>query len=128
MPRNENDVRSYGPGKFYTILDGYVYEMTLDGGADEEASYEEGGGWYGLVSLDKSAVARAQELAAEQNDRLTAAELEQLRTNVGVILFERTDGIVESDWFLSKKKLAAAWKRVEDDVASTYEDEEGWPA
>lgn len=116
-----SDIRSYGPGKFYTILDSYIYKMTLDGGADEEAGYEEGGGWYGLVHL-AGAVKRLQEIAAENHDKLTRDEIKELRNNVGVILFERSDGTVESAWYDSKKKLAADWKQVEEDVREGSED------
>jgi hypothetical protein len=32
---------------FNDIIDGYAYELTLDGGADEEVSFGDGGEWYG---------------------------------------------------------------------------------
>jgi hypothetical protein len=39
----QTGIRSYGPGKFYKVIDGYAYELTLDGGADrsyDSNSYE----------------------------------------------------------------------------------------
>jgi len=44
-----NDIRPYGPGKFNTILDSYVYSVSLDGGCDEEESNSDAGIWYGLM-------------------------------------------------------------------------------
>ena len=117
----EDGIRSYGPGKFYTILDGYVHEVTMDGGADEEASYGEGNGWYGLVWIDKGAKKRVREIAKENEDELTEEEDELLDDSVAVILFERSDGIVEADWFDTKKEAEKAWANV---LADTEEGEE----
>jgi hypothetical protein len=104
--------RSYGPGKFYTIVDSYVYEMTLDGGADEEESYEYGGGWYGLVWIDEATRRRIHEIAAEHGDHLTAEEDRALSKAKAVILFERSDGIVESEWFTSQRAALDAWAEI----------------
>jgi hypothetical protein len=60
-------IRSYGPGKFYTILDGYAYEVGLDG-FDEEESYPDGGGSYGLLRLDDSAREAISKTAADNED------------------------------------------------------------
>lgn len=47
---DDNTIRSYGPGKFDTILDSYVYAVSLDGGTDDEAGdVSECGAWYGLM-------------------------------------------------------------------------------
>jgi hypothetical protein len=42
-------IRPYGPGKFSTVLDSYVYQVTLDGACDEETGNTNGGSWYGLM-------------------------------------------------------------------------------
>jgi len=39
-------IRPYGPGKFDTVLDAYVYELSLAGCDDEMG---EDGRWYGLL-------------------------------------------------------------------------------
>lgn len=104
--------RSYGPGKFSTILDSYVYELTLDGGADEEESYPEGGGWYGLVRVDSATRRRVVEIAREHGDDLTPEEEEELGRAQAVILFERSDGLVESEWFTSARKAEKAWREI----------------
>lgn len=106
-------IRSYGPGKFATIVDSYVYEVTLDGGADEEATYpQEGSGWFGLVWIDTPTRERIREIAHEQDDRLTEEEENLLDDSKAVILFERSDGIVEVDWFDSKREAEEEWANI----------------
>jgi hypothetical protein len=40
----QQGIRPYGPGKFDTMLDAYVYDVSLDGGCDDEVgSVEENG-------------------------------------------------------------------------------------
>jgi hypothetical protein len=115
-------IRSYGPGKFYTIIDSYVFEMTLDGGADDEASYpQEGTGWFGAIWFDRQTRDRVLEIAAEHNDQLTPKEEELLFDTQAVILFERSDGIVEADWFSNKREAEEAWAGI---LVDTEEDED----
>jgi hypothetical protein len=121
---SEDGIRSYGPGKFYTVLDSYAYEVSMDGGADEEAGYGEGGGWYGLVWLDDSTRERINEIAVENDDQLTKEEEDLLDTNVAVIFFERSDGLVEADWFDTKKEAEKAWANVLADTEEENEEEE----
>src|SRR3990167_6500771 len=98
-------IRSYGLGKFYTILDSLVYSASLDGGADEEASYGEGAGWYGLMR-DGKGIAEWIDASKEiHEETLTPEEREMLETSAGVILFERSDWIVESTWFDTEKEM-----------------------
>jgi len=106
-------IRSYGHGKFHTIIDSYVYAMTLDGGADREESYDEGGGWYGFVELSHKDAERIREVSIENRDQLTVEENELLDESVAVILFERSDGIVEADWFTDMKEAEAQWAEIE---------------
>ena len=118
-------IRSYGPGKFSTILDSYAYEMTLDGGADEEASYpQEGSGWYGVVWLDGDARERISEIAVENKDELTKEEEDKLDESEAVIFFERSDGIVETDWFENKKEAEEHWADILVDTEGEDEDDE----
>lgn len=120
----EDGIRSYGPGKFYTVLDSYVHEFTLDGGVDEEAGSGEGNGWYGLVRLDDGSRKRIREIAAEEKDELTEEEEDLLNDNVVVILFERSDGIVEADWFDKKREAEKAWAGIEEEMADIEGEEE----
>ena len=122
----DKGIRSYGPGKFYTILDSYAFEIISDG-VDEEAGYGEGGGWYGLVWLDKNVRDRINDIADDidnirgEEDELTEEEFTLLNDSVAVIFFERSDGIVEADWFPTKKEAEEAWANV---LADTEEGEE----
>jgi len=116
---NAKGIRSYGPGKFYTLLDSFAFEMTLDDGVDEEASYgADGDGWYGLVWLDKITRDRINDIADNidnirgEEDELTEEEFTLLNDSVAVIFFERSDGIVEADWFDNKKEAEEAWANV----------------
>ena len=115
-------IRSYGPGKFHTVVDSYAYDMTLDGGADEEASYpQEGSGWYGVLWLDADARERISEIAVENKDQLTKEEEDLLDESAAVIFFERSDGIVEADWFASKQEAEEEWANI---LADTEQEEE----
>ena len=118
-------IRSYGPGKFATVLDSYAYEMTLDGGADEEATYpQEGSGWYGVVWFEPGTRERVREIAEEEGDRLTEEEEDLLDETKAVILFERSDGIVEVEWYDNLKEAEEAWANVLVDTEGEEEDEE----
>ena len=119
----DEGIRSYGPGKFHTLIDSYAFEVAGDG-VDEEASYGEGDGWYGLVLLDGPTRKRVAEVAAENKDELTEDEQELLDDSVAVIFFERSDGIVEADWFEDKTKAEEAWTDIEADTEEEKEEEE----
>lgn len=113
-------IRSYGPGKFSTILDSYAYGVTLDGGADEEEGYPEGGGWYGLLWIDGSARDVISTDADNAGETLTPEEEDLLDESVAVIFFERSDGIIETDWFDDKKEAEEHWA----DIQSEFEEED----
>lgn len=116
-------IRRKGPGKFDTVLDSYLWELSLDGGADKEAGYEDGGGWFGVLYFDAGMVASLQNVAGDNNDQLTDDEVAEITNNHGVIMFERSDGIVEVAWYDTQKDLEADWNRVLEDVYGP-EDEE----
>jgi hypothetical protein len=116
-------IRSYGLGKFIKIIDQYIYEVTLDGGADEEAGYSEGSGWFGLVRLDDPTRKRARRIAVENDDELTPEEGDLLDESVAVILFERSDGIVEADWYSDEAEANEVWAEIEEDVEHDGEEE-----
>jgi hypothetical protein len=105
-------IRSYGPGKFYTILDGYAYEI----GFDEEESYPEGGGSYGLLRLDDSAREAISKAAADNEDQLTKEEEDQLDDSKAIIFFERSDGIVEAEWFSDLEEAEAEWEAIQEEM------------
>jgi hypothetical protein len=123
-------IRSYGPGKFIKVIDSYAYKVTLDDGADREESYDEGGGWYGFIDVDPATRNRIREIAKEEGDTLTAHEEDLLDYTVAIILFERSDGIVEVDWYDERRGSSAAddaeaaWEEIEELFADEEEEEE----
>jgi hypothetical protein len=112
-------IRRYGPGKYYTILDSLVYG---GGFFDAEESYEDGNGAYALVYGGPELVRSVQDFAKGDKEELTPEELKALKATKGIIFFERSDGIVESEWFDSKKELDKAWKGIEDEIAEAHEE------
>lgn len=96
-----------GPGKFSTDLHQALYDETLHGGADEEASYHDGGGWFGLLR----GPLKGPEFRALR-DALDDDELHEARTAAGWIIFERSDGIVEVDAYETKRQLEKAWEEI----------------
>jgi len=112
-----------GPGKFSTNLDAYAYELTTDGGADEEASYGEGNGWYGLIWINPSTRKSIQKIAAD-DVALDEDDDEVLNGSGAVILFERSDGIVEADWFDDQDKAEKAWAAILADTEGEEDDED----
>lgn len=118
-------IRSYGPGKFVKLIDSYAYELTLDGGPDEEASYpQEGSGWYGLLWLDPETRDAVAKVAVDHDDEITPEEEDLLDDSKAVIFFERSDGIVEADWFDDKKEAEEAWAEILVDTEGDEEEEE----
>lgn len=117
-------IRSYGPGKFIDIIDSYAYEITLDGGADEETSYPDAGGWYGLLHLDQKTRERVHQQAHYEEDDLTEEESDLLDDSKAIIFFERSDGIVEADWFDDMGKAELAWDEIEAEVGGEDDENE----
>lgn len=114
----DGGIRSRGPGKFGTILDSYVYGATMEGGADVEVSYPDGKGWFGFVRMDRDMRAHVAQLAREDNNELTVAELEMLNENSAIILHERSDGYVESTWYHDVTKATRVWDKLEAEVSA----------
>ena len=122
-----NTIRRYGPGKFDTILDSYVYQVSMDGCLDEETGESETTGWYGIMQEDSdgslaTAIAKA---AYEGGETLTLGETEMiLRDFAGVILSEDSQGFVSVEYFETKAALHKAWRRIEDAVEEMTEADE----
>ena len=111
-----NEIRSYGPGKFDTIVDSYVYSVSLDGGCDEELG-DSDIGWYGLMRNGQTIFRDHDPLLETLNE----AEQELLTSSAGVILSEDSQGFVGVDYFDTEAKLDKAWAAIE---AAFYEDED----
>lgn len=116
-----------GAGKFDSDLDAAIYSLSLDGGPDEEASYGDGNGSYGLMR-DGADIAKAivdrRRFAPEEVEGVDADDLEFLRTTgkAGAIFYERSDGIVEVSYYQSKADMDRDWAKVEEDTASGDEE------
>jgi hypothetical protein len=114
-------IRSYGPGKFDTIVDSYVYSVSLDGGADEElGDVSETGRWYGLMR-GQGLLEAVEKQAAEEKDQLTQDEKDLFKEEGGVILSEDDQGFVTVDYFDTKEALEQKWTEIEND---TYSDDD----
>lgn len=126
MP-NENKIRPYGPGKFNTILDAYVYSVSLDGCCDDEfGSCSENGFWNCLMKHGRSIFKDHDPLL----ESLNQAEQTKLTECAGVILCENDQGFVTVEYFDDETSLMKEWERIQADFLATFpneddEDDEG---
>lgn len=119
-------IRSYGPGKFDTILDSYVYAVSLDGGADEEMGDVGGFGWYGMMGNDEGVLASAVIAEAKRaGEPLNKDETSFiLSAKGGVIMTEDNQGFVGVAYFTSEKARRKRWKEIEEEYAEFEEEYE----
>lgn len=115
-----SDIRPYGPGKFSTLLDAYVWAITLDGGPDKQCSWPDGGEWHGLL-LDGPAII---ETCKPDEDTLNKAELAKLSNAFGMIISEGSEGFVIVEYYTADEAsdLEKDWASIE--KAMTVEEEE----
>ena len=111
-------IRSYGLGKFASILDSYVWEVSMDG-ADEEVGDVDSGGWYGLMRDGASIV----NSIVSNGETLTTAEDALLAGSIAVILSEDSQGFVSVDYFDTAEELDAAWEGI---VADSENPDDGY--
>ena len=102
------EIRSYGPGKFNTLVDEAVYRLSLEG-TDEELA-EEGFGWRALLRLPSLA-----EAIPYASSPLNTAETDFLTRQIGAILMETSDGHITVDYYEDLVGLDAAWTGVRED-------------
>jgi hypothetical protein len=108
MAERTDGIRPYGPGKFSTILDSLVWDMSLDG-ADDECGDSNIGIWYGRLNGPFSITAD-----------LTPAERKVVEASIGVILSENGHGFVTVDYYDDPDEFEVDWARAVDD-AEAYE-------
>jgi hypothetical protein len=102
-------IRSCGPGKFSTILDSYVYSVSLDGGCDDETGdVAETGVWYGLMRHGRT-IFRDHD---PQLESLNDDEQEKLTGCAGVIVSEDSSGFVAVVYYDTDEQLDQAWREV----------------
>lgn len=115
-------IRSYGPGKFHNVIDEYVYEACLNQGTPDEEISHEGFGWFALLLLDTSARDFIREIAADEGDVLTDEEQDMISESEALILHERSDGIVEVDWYDRPSQAKQVWAELEEELADDEDD------
>jgi len=101
-------IRPYGPGKFNTILDSYVYSVSLDGGCDDETGDSPEGYWYGLMRNGRTIFRDHDPMLESLNDD----EQEKLTSCAGVIVSEDSNGFVTVAYYTTDEELDAAWSEV----------------
>ena len=115
-------IRSYGPGKFSTILDSYVYQVSLEGGCDDEIADADASAWFGMMRNGHTIFRDHHPLLETLNE----AEREKLTSCAGVILSEDGDGFVAVSYYDTEDELNAAWERITARFdEETEDDEEG---
>jgi hypothetical protein len=102
-------IRPYGPGKFNTILDAYVWSVSLDGGCDDETGdVVETGVWYGMMRNGRTIFRDHDPHLESLNDD----EREKLTACAGVILSEDSNGFVTITYYDTDEGLDNAWHEV----------------
>lgn len=114
----QDSIRPYGPGKFSTILDSYVYGVTLNGGCDDELGDVGGFGWFGLMRNGRT-IFQDHDPSLET---LNSAEQDQLTSCAGVIVSEDSQGFVHVEYFDTDEHLTKRWE-VLCKQAQQFEDE-----
>jgi len=112
-----------GPGKFRTDLDSDIYELSLEGGPDEELGDAQDFGWYGLMSDGQSIVDDLRGLGVELDDE----GYEFLKDKAGCILNEDSQGFVTVTYYDTTKELEKAWQDLEDEAEEFYGVEDTGP-
>ena len=101
------ELRPYGPGKFDTMLDQYVYEVSLDGGGDASA---DAGTYHYELRRHGHTIFRDHDPLLES---LTPDEQTYLTESAGCIVSEDSQGFVSVEYFDAMEDLDAAWAEIE---------------
>jgi hypothetical protein len=106
---NMSNIRPYGPGKFSTILDAYVYDVSLDGGCEDETGDISCGSWYGIMRDGRTIFKDHDPLLESLNED----EQEYLTSCAGVIIREDSDGFVAIDYCDTSDELESKWAEIQ---------------
>jgi hypothetical protein len=119
--QDQDEIRTLGPGKFSTVLDRYIYNVSLDGGCDDEVSAFDQ--WYGVMYDGMSIFRDHDPFCEEFND----AEREMLQDSAGAILFENSQGFVYVDLYETRQEIESAWSGILESLAEdgAFDDVEG---
>jgi hypothetical protein len=100
--------------KFDDAIDEWLYSQSADA---EEGDSTEGSGWYGRYD------APLMSDAEEDTEEMDADQIAFVRgVKAGAIVFERTDGCVEVDYFDDKADFEEAWTAIEAEHVAPDED------
>lgn len=118
-------IRRYGPGKFNTILDSYLYEMTLDGTCESVGDVSEVGFFANKVELGPEVLTDVEKIAQQgDDDYLTPEEKDLIKESVGAIVVESEQGLVTVDYYDDKKEFDKDWAEVQDDASDEDDEDE----
>lgn len=120
----QRGIRRYGPGKFDNIIDGYVYELSMDGSWGEQAGDSGTSGFYASVRLGRNGLKAILENMKDQGDKPTLAEAKLVRSSYGAVCREGDQGFVSCEYYDTKAELEKDWKKVEAHVAEFSEGED----
>ena len=120
MPEPVEQIRPYGPGKFSTQVDAYVYELAQEGLNDEFTSTD--GSWLGL--LQAAPETPLYDPKVETKTELNGAEQRFLQTKAGVIIEENGDGLITVDYFETPEELNDAWDALRETKAEVATEED----
>jgi hypothetical protein len=118
-------IRRYGPGKFNTILDSYLYDMTLEGTCESVGDVSEVGFFANKVELGPEVLSDVEKIAAAaDSDSLTPEEKDLIKESVGAIVVESEQGLVTVDYYDNEEEFEKDWEEVQDDASTEEEEEE----
>ena len=104
-------IRPYSLGKFLTILDAYVYDVSLDGCDETIPAVGEGNGWWGIMRHGRT-IFRDHDPFLET---LNEEERELLTSSAGVLIHENSQGFVYVDYCATEAELNRAWAAIQSD-------------
>jgi len=117
-------IRRYGPGKFNTIIDSYVYDLTMEGmGEGTIGDVSEVGFAAEGIPLGPEALPEIERVAKEDGDELTPEECDLIKESHGAIVTENDQGFVAVDFYDDQEEYEKDLDELEAQVSG--EDEEG---
>jgi hypothetical protein len=99
----------------YDGIAGYLYSMDS---ADRDASYEDGGGWWGFYDGPFAPTRKER-----RDHNLDADEVRELRGASAAIVHEDSQGFLDYDLYVDEDEADEEWEEIEDEVGGD-EDEE----
>lgn len=115
MPRaNPDGIRRSGSSKFGSVIDELFWQLSLDGGPDEELGESESFGWYGKMAISPSIIADLDRTAGDAGvEPLNEAEKEYISNHAGAIISEDSQGFVDAVFFKTNREFEGEWRALE---------------